>query len=242
MAERAQKLQRLNQLRRSVPYVSQSALAAILLDVKEKGVPELHQRKAMQEATSCELAKLDAYGPLIQTVNGILKSGDTVPVLLVNPLSYIHAAVHQGGSYTELMMDTHRRCPSSPESPWQLIVYSDEVVPGNVLAARNERKTWAIYGSFMQHGQVFLQKESAWMVLLCKRTSSVDALDGGISQLVAMVLKMIFVQQVLHTSAVWNESGFARWRASPNLVSLRNVSPRRGSSQVRTGHQRRQWQ
>ncbi|CAE8690708.1 unnamed protein product, partial [Polarella glacialis] len=71
-------MQRLNQLRRSVPYVSQSALAAILLDVKEKGVPELHQRKAMQEATSCELAKLDAYGPLIQTVNGILKSGDTL--------------------------------------------------------------------------------------------------------------------------------------------------------------------
>lgn len=191
MAERAQKLQRLNQLRRSVPYVSQSALAAILLDVKEKGVPELHQRKAMQEATSSELAKLDAYGPLLQTENGILKSGDTVPVLLVNPLSYMHAAVHQGGSYTELLLDTHRRCPSSPESPWELIVYSDEVVPGNVLASRNERKTWAIYGSFMQHGQVFLQKESAWMVLLCKRTTSVDALDGGISQLVAMVLKMI---------------------------------------------------
>ena len=98
MSDRPNKLQRLNQLRRSVPYVSQSALSAILADVKEKGVPDLHQRKAMQEATTSELSKLDAYGPLIQTEHGVLKTGGNVPVLLVNTLSYIQGAVYQGGS------------------------------------------------------------------------------------------------------------------------------------------------
>ena len=45
------KLQRLNDLRRSVPYCSKSALQAILEDVAQKGLPEAKSAKQMRQAT-----------------------------------------------------------------------------------------------------------------------------------------------------------------------------------------------
>ena len=50
-SSRPAKLQRLNELRRSVPYVSKSALAAILEDVKTNGLPELAAQKRPHEGS-----------------------------------------------------------------------------------------------------------------------------------------------------------------------------------------------
>ena len=60
----------------------------------------------MKEATCYELSGLNSYGQLSEVVNVIGKDGSLKQMLVVNPLSYIHAAFHQGDSYTELMMDT----------------------------------------------------------------------------------------------------------------------------------------
>ena len=68
-SSRPSKLQRLNAFRRSVPFVSQSALAAVLEEVDKHGLPELHSRNHMKQATTLELAKLDAYGPLFEEIN-----------------------------------------------------------------------------------------------------------------------------------------------------------------------------
>ena len=48
---RPTKLARLQELKRTVPYVSKSALAAILQDIHEKGLPDLHSRKHILEST-----------------------------------------------------------------------------------------------------------------------------------------------------------------------------------------------
>jgi len=55
-SSRPAKLQRLNEMRRSVPYVSKSALAAILDDVKTNGLPELRSRDHMKEVKGWSLA------------------------------------------------------------------------------------------------------------------------------------------------------------------------------------------
>ena len=63
---RASKLQKLDQFRKSLPYVSKSALSAILNEVDRTGVPELHARKQMKEATVTSLNQMNAYSLLSQ--------------------------------------------------------------------------------------------------------------------------------------------------------------------------------
>jgi DNA-binding HxlR family transcriptional regulator len=52
---RAAKLRRLNGFRRALPHVTASALEAVLNAVESLGVPELHLRANMLEATLAEL-------------------------------------------------------------------------------------------------------------------------------------------------------------------------------------------
>ena len=48
--------------------------------------------------------------------------------------------------------------PSSPASKWSLVLYCDEVSPGNQLAYKHERKAWAIYWSFAEFGSHLCQE------------------------------------------------------------------------------------
>ena len=79
------------------------------------------------------------------------------------------------------------------ESPWHLIYYSDEVVPGNVLSADVSRKVQCVYVSIMQFGPLALSREESWMCILAKRSSQVSQVASGMSQVTAKVL-----QHILH--------------------------------------------
>jgi hypothetical protein len=57
--ERAAKLRRLNDFRRSVPHVTATALAAICGAIEEHGMPDAHSRNAIRAAT---LAEVEVYG------------------------------------------------------------------------------------------------------------------------------------------------------------------------------------
>lgn len=192
---RPHKLQKLNDLRRSTPYVSQTALQALLEKIHQEGVPELKQRKAMKEATRAELAKMSHYGPLLLQCPCTTPSGQSIPINMANTNSMLAGAYHQGGSWANMLAKTHQEQPSSFSTPWQLLLYSDEVVPGNALANRLERKTLAIYGSFGQFGH-FLQYEDAWFILCLARSPEVTKLSGNISQVFSKLLETIFLSQV----------------------------------------------
>ena len=145
----------------------------------------------MKEATQLALDSHCAYGPILRSAIGTNKDHTIQPVLLVNLLSYMQALVSQGGSYTQLLMNTYRKHPCTRERPWRLILYGDEIATGNVLAGRQERKAWTVYGAFIEYGSLVLQNEAAWRTLALKRSGNVNILSAGISQMVALVLKNI---------------------------------------------------
>ena len=104
----------------------------------------------------------------------------------------IYKSFAQGGSFTNLLLDRLQLHPCSPERPWRLIVYCDEVVPGNALSHDNKRKFWILYFSFLELGPVTLQMEEAWFCCLARRSREVSKLAAGISQVVAVVLRHFF--------------------------------------------------
>ena len=63
-AAREAKLRKLNELRRSVPYISTIAFAAVLEACYTEGVPDLHTRQDIIAAVKLEIGEATDYGHL----------------------------------------------------------------------------------------------------------------------------------------------------------------------------------
>lgn len=189
---RPAKFARLESLRRKSPYVSQSALAGIIADIRENGLPDNTSRASMQRATQFSLEQHDQYGPLLEKLELANNKGGSA-IDATNVATYL-AALYRSSSYRDLLLRTYSMSPCSYEKPWGLCIYSDEIVPGNVLGPAS-RKHWGIYGSFVQYSLEDLGNELSWMVLCGARTSLVNEVEGGMSHLMATLVKNIFCRE-----------------------------------------------
>ena len=187
--DRPSKLRKLENLRRCIPHASAAALSSLLEEVQRDGVPDLHNRNHFREAANTQLLSNGPYGSLLTTMDLRCKDGKMKQVGCVNPLALLYASVYQGGSMEKLFKRLFAETGSSVEKPWRIILYADEVVPGNVISYDNRRKVWVVYFSFMEFGQIRLQAEDAWFCVLAARSSDLQDVSGGISQVMAGVLK-----------------------------------------------------
>jgi hypothetical protein len=192
MEERHQKLRRLSDFKRAMPDVTASALAAILEEVSVAGVPPLHSKKNIAQATALLLNEETPYGPMLIEIDVVAIDGRTVKMQALNPLVVLYTSFLQVGSFTEAMVKKLGETPCTADKPWRLVLYCDEVVAGNALAHDNHRKFWILYFSWLELGPLLLQREQAWFTCIAKRSSEVNKLAAGISQVVAAHLKLFF--------------------------------------------------
>ena len=183
MEERPQKLRKLQQLRSEVPYVTKSALEGILTWVQKNGPVPLATAKHMREANRATLAAASAYGPVLLEQKVKMQDGSTMSMPFLNFHSFLHAAYKAGGALFDLLKEV--------TEPLGLCLYSDEVCPGNPLSGATPRKCWVVYCGLVQTKQ-HLQNERAWVTLCCLRTSIVSKVEAGMSQILKIILKMIF--------------------------------------------------
>ena len=80
---------------------------------------------------------------------------------------------------------------TSVAKPLRLIVYSDEVTPGNVLAPDNRRKFHAFYVNFVEAGES-LQSMHSWLIGGAILSRDVDLVDGGLSCVTKIFLESAF--------------------------------------------------
>ena len=98
MAERAEKLRKLQHLTADVPYVSKSALEGILGWVKKNGDLPLMSSKTMKEANRTTLQNANAYGPLLVQQDVVMVDGSKKSLPFLNLHSFLHAAYKAGGA------------------------------------------------------------------------------------------------------------------------------------------------
>ena len=79
-------------------------------------------------------------------------------------------------------------------NPLHLILYVDEVTPGNLLRPDHKRKFHAIYVSFVEIGQSVLCKEEIWLPLALLRSTIASQVRGGMSNCMRLLLRSIFLQ------------------------------------------------
>ena len=188
--DRPAKLQRLNEFRRSKGYCSAAVMSQILDDIKRNGAPDLSGRRDMRQARD-RVTKVDTvYGPMLHYLTCIDIDGSPVQIPVGDPLATLASALKSSEPFRKLFRASLESHPSTFESPWTIVIYSDEVTPGNALSPMNHRKFHAIYWTFLELGTTALSHDEAWFTLLTEYSSTVNNLDSGLSQLFGQALKL----------------------------------------------------
>ena len=199
MADRAAKLRRLDAFRRSVPHLTASALAKVL-DACVEGIPELGcDRNAVRMARDLLVNETTPYGALIDTIPMDMTDGSVANLTIVNPFAQLWLAANRCEGFSVMLQDRMRARAATHADPWRLVIYSDEVVPGNQLSVHNLRKLWAIYWSLLEFGVPTLSNEDAWFCTAAERSDHVKQVNGGMAQVFGALLKYFFAGTAGHT-------------------------------------------
>ena len=233
------KRRKISDLRNAAPYCSQSALSLICKEIEKHGLPDQKRRQDIWKENKdlLESTEMCKYGPLLQTmaaqvlpekqsISGALETGSHLEIFYVNILSFLAGVFHKCGSFTDWLLKFHSLKPSSATQPWKAVVYVDEVHPGNILNSSG-RKAWCCYMLFLELGSM-LSKEDLWMCLFVVRSSEVQLLEAGISQVVRLLLERLFVHDqpqtgVLLSSAKGNVRLFLHWECFCKMELLRRL-------------------
>ena len=102
-------------------------------------------------------------------------------------LAYMYYLSKISTSFADLMMSSN-----TDGTPNRLIIYIDEVCPGNPLRPEKSRTLQAIYWAFAEWPQHVLQRTAAWPVFGTLRSTIADKVPGGVAGLMTKVLAVFF--------------------------------------------------
>ena len=158
MEGRPAKLARLQALRDRLPYISQSALAAVLRIAQQEPLPS-GTRNDIRDARGSMSTTNTPYGKLCQVLKLKSSDGTEIEVEIQHPFAMMYHACKTSKSFSSLIQRTLYSNAPTLASPWHIIMYTDEITPGNQLGNRNQRKIWAIYWSVLEFGPAVLSDE-----------------------------------------------------------------------------------
>ena len=179
-------------VRRNMPHMSANAFTQMVSYAKENDISQISlSRKRFDDYRGITLPDTP-YGPMLVKKTIFCQPPHAHRELaLVNPMAYMHTAFKAVGGFNALLTNALRSQPSTPARPWRLVLYSDEVVPGNQLAPLNAQKFWVIYFAFLEYG-VHLHSDLAWCPLVCEPTINLQHVHAGFSQVFAAAVHTFF--------------------------------------------------
>ena len=158
-------------------YVSQSGLAAVLKSIKENGLPSTASRSGIKRARDAVLPASFWLAEEVEMEDGLKKQ-----IQLCHPIQLLQYMVAEVDAFASFFAEKLRAHQNSEDSPWSISLYSDEIVPGNALKPRNDRKLVACYWSFGQFDGA-VGHEDVWHHIVAVRSSVVRSMKSGWSQL-----------------------------------------------------------
>lgn len=169
--EPASKRARLQHLRSKLPFVTQHALAAILSEAHNHGLPEPSSRRSIARARDAAVQHVTPYGPLHRTIPVLRCDGSNEDVEIQDPFAMMYDLANTSAKFAAAVQAAAATRPSTPTCPWSLILYTDEILPGNQLGYKSARKMWGFYWTVHEFGTSALSDEE-----LSRELCSVHAL------------------------------------------------------------------
>jgi hypothetical protein len=184
-------------------FVSVRGLADVLKDISEHGMPDSISRSSIKRArdSAFEEDELSSYGAIIQSIDiGINNDGKPCTFWYADARATLYTMIRECPKLEAFVRQKLVEHPSTPDNPWGLIVYSDEISPGNQLLHHNPRKTQAFYYSFIEFGAEALSSEFLWLTLTVARSDEVNEIKGKSFG--------TFASKVMLSFDAWSTEGF----------------------------------
>ena len=180
----------LNMMGRS-SYLSATAKSELLMLLRDVGIPEASSRSTLRRARERQSGANTPYGTVMRSIT--LPGVGNWQGAVQAPLAMLYHACHESPLFASLMRAALESSPSTPATPWRLIVYSDEISPQNPLnTGKDHRKVHAVYWSFLELGPEALASEQAWFTLAVFRSSVIEKVEGGIGCALRFLLPYFF--------------------------------------------------
>ena len=194
MDTRSEKLARVGRLRSRLPYMTHTALAAVLAAAQEEPLPDVTRRGDIREARSRLANSETPYGSVHVKVDVPTVRGAAIGVEVCSPWPMLFRVCSVSAGFSTLLRQVMARIgPSSPSRPYKICLYSDEVTPGDQIMGKHRRKFQAVYWSILALGPAALSLEENWFTVCTMRSTLVQTMVGGMSGLVAALLKHQFM-------------------------------------------------
>ncbi len=92
--------------------------------------------------------------------------------------------------WSEAIMAAYARRPCvDADTAWRIVVYGDEVTPGNILRLDHRRKALCMYITFVEFDYEYIASADLWLPLGICRSSLAKKIDGGYSHFARMLLR-----------------------------------------------------
>ena len=192
-ASKRKKLLDLEAMRRRLPHLTANGLASTLQDIKKHGLPDLDDRRDLNAARDMLVNEGTPYGPISVTKEVPITGGGRFSFRMASPLALLYFVFFHCAEFAAFFEQRLHECPSTEESPWNILLYCDEVHPGDQLGGKKLRKFHAIYFSFQEFGAAALANEDMWFTVATVRTQVVNQIPGAMSKVFSIVLRDMFV-------------------------------------------------
>ena len=172
-------------------FLSQSALASILTSAKSGGLPEAFSRGSQHRARKNVCHTETPYGPILNEKKLKLIQGpeSELDVGFQNPMAWLHYHCEHSNTFSKIVQGALQAHPSTPSSPWSIILYEDGVDPGDQIGKNKSRHSVVYYWSFLELGMEALCHEEVWGTATIMRTNKAKHLEGGLPELTHRVLE-----------------------------------------------------
>ena len=174
--DREQKHRKLCVFMAKLPFVSGRALEAILQVAKEDELPDGCSRSTFRRARETMVKTITIYGPLHHTVDI-----DGTDVEVLNPFAALWYAANKCSGFAALLDRAAQH-----KQPWHIVLYADEVLPGNQLAHKAARKTWCWYWTIIEFGPAALSDEDRFGLKACLLRRTLRSMRKGAAKQPAM--------------------------------------------------------
>ena len=170
-------------------FASSRAIEDLLATIREHGLPDSISRRTHFRQRASAINDLQTpYGPILRDVT---LGSHVIPVEA--PLPMLFTTCQVSAPFRDRMLEMLRRHPCSPDRPWSIVLYSDEISPQNPLAAGvDQRKVQAIYWTLREIGHDVSYAEELWFTLAIIRSTVVQSLAGGMSTVLYNLLPLFF--------------------------------------------------
>ena len=134
-------------------------------------------------------AMVEDVKDVLHTVDLELDDGTTYKWHLGRPQGVLQMLASESDVLKRVL---HNTPCSSPEKPWDILHYHDEVGAGHLLAQMHNRSFTAFRFSFMQLGQHLLTCDEMWFEFAVLRSVVVNKVKGGMSRIIALLMHLFF--------------------------------------------------